>query len=55
MTFHSIGAAQFAQALNQTELESLGVWFDPKKEQYEPPSKSVVYPRIAQVTQNNRQ
>ena len=38
-----IGAAQFAQALNQTELESLGVWFNPKTEQYEPPSKSVVY------------
>ena len=38
-----IGASQFAQALNQTELESLGVWFNPKKELYEPPSKSVVY------------
>ena len=38
-----IGAAQFAQALNQTELESLGVWFNPKKEQHEPPSKSVIY------------
>ena len=38
-----IGAAQFAQALNQTELESLGAWFNPKTEQYEPPSKSVIY------------
>ena len=38
-----IGAAQFAQALNQTELESLGVWFNPKKEQYEPPLKSIIY------------
>ena len=38
-----IGAAQFARALNQTQLESLGVWFNPKKEQYKPPSKSVIY------------
>ena len=37
-----IGAAQFAQALIQTELEALGVWFNPKTEQYEPPSKSVI-------------
>ena len=38
-----IGAAQFARALNQTELKSLGAWFNPKTEQYEPPSKSVIY------------
>ena len=38
-----IGAAQFAQALNQTELESLGAWFNPKTKKYEPPSKSVIY------------
>ena len=38
-----IGTAQFAQALNQTELESIGAWFNPKTEQYEPPSKSVMY------------
>ena len=38
-----IGAAQFAQALNQTELESIGAWFKPKTERYEPPSKSVIY------------
>ena len=38
-----IGAAQFAQALNQTELELIGAWFNPKTEQYEPPSKSVIY------------
>ena len=38
-----IGSAQFAQALNQTELKALGVWFNPKTEQYEPPSKSVIY------------
>ena len=42
-----IGAAQFAQALNQTELEALGVWFNPKTEQYEPPSKSVIYRALA--------
>ena len=38
-----IGAAQFARALNQTELESLGAWFNLKTKQYEPPSKSVIY------------
>ena len=38
-----IGAAQFAQALNQTELKMLGAWFNPKTEKYEPPSKSVIY------------
>ena len=38
-----IGAAQFAQALNQTELEALGMWFNPKTERFEPPSKSVIY------------
>ena len=38
-----IGAAQFAQALNQIELESIGAWFNPKTERYEPPSKSVIY------------
>ena len=38
-----IEAAQFARALNQTELESFGAWFNPKTEQYEPPSKSVIY------------
>ena len=38
-----IGAAQFAQALNQTEFEALGAWFNPKAEQYEPPSKPVIY------------
>ena len=38
-----IGAAQFARALNQTELESLGAWFNPKAKKYEPPSKSVIY------------
>ena len=38
-----IGAAQFARALNQTELKSFGAWFNPKTEQYEPPSKSVIY------------
>ena len=42
-----IGAAQFAQALNQTKLEALGVWFNPKTEQYEPPSKSVIYRVLA--------
>ena len=38
-----IGAAQFARALNQTQLKALGAWFNPKTEQYEPPSKSVLY------------
>ena len=38
-----IGAAQFARALNQTELKSFGAWFNPKTKQYEPPSKSVIY------------
>ena len=38
-----IGAAHLARALNQTELESLGAWFNPKTKQYEPPSKSVIY------------
>ena len=38
-----IGAAQFAQALNQTELKALGAWFNPKTKKYEPPSKSVIY------------
>ena len=38
-----IGAAQFARALNQTQLKALGAWFNPKTEQYEPPSKSVIY------------
>ena len=43
-----IAAAQFARALNQTELESLGAWFNPKTKQYEPPSKSVIY-RVLQM------
>ena len=43
-----IAAAQFAQALSQTELESLGAWFNPKTKQYEPPSKSVIY-RVLQM------
>ena len=34
-----IGAAQFARALNQTELKMFGAWFNPKTEKYEPPSK----------------
>ena len=38
-----IGAAQFARALNQTELKSFGAWFNPKTKKYEPPSKSVIY------------
>ena len=38
-----IGAAQFARALNQTQLKSFGAWFNPKTEKYEPPSKSVIY------------
>ena len=38
-----IGAAQLAQALNQTELEALGAWFNPKTKQYETPLKSVIY------------
>ena len=38
-----IGAAQFARALNQTRLKSIGAWFNPKTKQYEPPSKSVIY------------
>ena len=38
-----IWAAQFARALNQTQLKSFGAWFNPKTEQYEPPSKSVIY------------
>ena len=38
-----IAVAQFAQALNQIELESIGAWFNPKTERYEPPSKSVIY------------
>ena len=38
-----IGAAQFARALNQTELESLGAWLNPKAKKYEPPSKSAIY------------
>ena len=36
-----VGAAQFA--LNQTELEALGAWFNRKTKQYEPPSKPVIY------------
>ena len=44
LTFESgIGAAQFARALNQTELKMLGAWFNPKTKKYEPPSKSVIY------------
>ena len=39
----SIAAAQYARALNQTELKSLGAWFNPNTKQYEPPSKSVIY------------
>ena len=31
-----IGAAQFARALNQTELKMLGAWFNPKTKKYEP-------------------
>ena len=38
-----IGAAQFARALNQTQLKMLGAWFNPKTKKYEPPSKSVIY------------
>ena len=40
---NGIGAAHLARALNQTGLESLGAWFNPKTKQYEPPSKSVIY------------
>ena len=38
-----IGAAQFARALNQTQLEELAVWNNPKTKKYEPPSKSVIH------------
>ena len=38
-----IGAAQFARALNQTQLEELAVWNSPKTKKYEPPSKSVIH------------
>ena len=38
-----VGAAQFARALNQTELKELDAWFNSKTKQYEPPSKSVIY------------
>ena len=38
-----IGAAQFARALNQTQLNALGAWFNPKTKKYEPPSKSIIY------------
>ena len=38
-----IAAAQFARALNQTELKALGAWLNPKTKKYEPPSKSVIY------------
>ena len=45
----SIGAAQFARAQNQTELESLGAWFNPKTKLYEHPSKPVIY-RVLEKT-----
>ena len=45
----SIGAAQFARAQNQTELESLGAWFNPKTKLYEHPSKPVIY-RVREKT-----
>ena len=38
-----IADAQFDRALNQAQLKALGAWFNPKTEQYEPPSKSVIY------------
>ena len=38
-----IAVAQFARALNQTQLKMLGAWFKPKTKKYEPPSKSVIY------------
>ena len=38
-----IAVAQFARALNQTQLKMLGAWFDPKTKKYEPPSKSIIY------------
>ena len=38
-----IAVAQFARALNQTQLKMLGAWFNPKTKKYEPPSKSVIY------------
>ena len=44
-----IAVAQFARALNQTELKMLGAWFNPKTKKYEPPSKSVIY-RVREKT-----
>ena len=38
-----IGAAQYARALNQTELQALGAWRNKKTGRFEPPSKSVLY------------
>ena len=38
-----IAVAQFARALNQTQLKMLGAWFNPKTKKYELPSKSVIY------------
>ena len=38
-----IGAAQYARALNQTELKALGAWRNKKTGRFEPPSKSVLY------------
>ena len=43
-----VRAAQYARALNQTELESLGAWFNPNSKQYEPPSESLLY-RVPQM------
>ena len=37
-----IAVAQFARALNQTQLKMLSAWFNPKTKKYEPPSKSVI-------------
>ena len=44
-----IGAAQYACALNQTELEALGAWRNSKTDRFVPPSKSVIY-RVLEMT-----
>ena len=44
-----IGAAQYARALNQTELKALGAWRNKKTGRFEPPSKSVLY-RVLEMT-----
>ena len=43
-----IATAQYARALNQTEVETLGAWINSKTRKYEPPSKSVIY-RVLQL------